>query len=284
MKTTSVMMAALALGLFALLAQTGCTDPPAAESPPPIPNYQLPPPSAIWHQTAMSDLVADKFARAAVVEFRIDLITKIDEPRLNAGTGITKRSKRKTVYDPAFRQRLVNELHGLFCTQLESYGVSLVPVSEVQASTVYQQLPSLGSFMPVLIDPTPNASDGVIALSILRCSSQGLKLLRVGDDLEWARQGNALMAQLDADVIVRAHFQIGVGRGQVSFEPGSRVSLLRPSGRGWSESRRSYRAGPQVLEQPPSMAGELVTDHVDSGKFLQAVREIFPLYVRGALD
>ncbi len=284
MKTTSVMIAALALGLFALMAGTGCTDPPAGESPQWTSNDQLAPPSAMWQQTAMPDLADDKFARAAVVEFRIDLITKIDEPRFNAATGMAKRAMRNIVYDPALRQRLVNELHGLFCTQLESYGLSLAPVSEVQASTVYQQLPSLGSLMPVLIDPNPNASGGVIPLSILRCSSHGLKLLRVGDDLEWAQQGNALMAQLDADVIVRAHFQIGVGRGRVSFESGSRVSVLRPSGRGSSVSRRTYRAGPNVLEQPPGRAGEHVTDHVDSDKFLQAVREIFPPYVRGALD
>ena len=282
-------------------ALVGCHTPPMTYSA-----SQLQSPSAraraaylYWQRNNVPSLREKDYRRIALVDFSVEYVTaKMEMPGQNQptfsppaiapghiGLEYSGLFRKKLNFDESLCRQLADELHQMFISHLTRRGFEVVDSAEIRQAPAYQRLETSprdnGSILQEL---NLIGSDTGRTKKMIIYPATGLQIVTGADGEDIEDVELDLLDQLHADVSLRVHIRVGVYQDHASIERGSIIWILTRDVVGNSTANRSLLSD-NIVVTPRGFAplqGEVYD--VDSHKYLQAIRLLFPVYISMAIE
>lgn len=249
-----------------------------------------------WKKSGWWSLPDDVKKKVVISEFTVQYVTDRNEniSKNQLGLGMVIEAvgvgKRRYDFDGEFKKTLPTDLYNAFVARLEADGYEVVPVSQVAASSVLNDVDAGEEGAKKNIGGRDNAKGEVYSVA-------GLNRMYAGfmgfGEIKYAKMQPKLLKEFGADIVMRVHMRIGLHKGQATVDEGSNINLAwglnewtmpdgsvqyGTKGGGQVVSKETiYRAEP-VIDKKQFEAGKGNVYYVNEAEFKGAIMEIFVPY------
>lgn len=188
-----------------------------------------------WINHGVPSLSSASPKRAVVVSFVTEFVTQklvTDKTARPARFGDEHPglSLEMYLYNDELLERLPDYLYGLLVQQLKLSGLEVVDADTTWAAGAYGRMRHAAP-PPSATAPARGPAVGSDVGRVVRVDARpAAGLARVGDTAsdQYETAERALLAELDAGVLIRAHFRLGVHKGRATIERGSSIHIRAP--------------------------------------------------------
>ncbi len=252
-----------------------------------------------WARNNVPARWEQRYRRVAIVDFSVEYVTaKIEVPGeqqptfsppavapAQIGIEFGGLFRKQSNYEPSLYQELADELHAMFTSELATRGFELLPAAEICGARAYQRLRTQerddGS---ILQEFNLIGSDAGRVKQMVTYPATGYRIVSGAGQGDIEDVELALLDELGADVALRIHVRVGVYHGRASVERGSIIWVLARDVVGNLTAEKSLLSDELVVEAEGFVPIQGQACAVDSRKYLEALRQLFPPYISMAFE
>jgi len=252
-----------------------------------------------WQRNNVPTLRERGCRRVAILDFSVEYVTgKIEVPGetqptfsppalapAHVGLEYGGLFRKQINFKEALYRQLADELYAMLVEELVQRGFEVLAPSEVSAAAAYQRLKTRahddGS---VLQEFNLIGSDTGRIKRIVTYPASGLRIVTGAAEGEIEQVELALLNELPADVSLRVHIRVGVYQRRASLERGSIAWVLTRDVVGNLTADRSLLSDDAVATSQRFLPIEGEAYAVDSERYLEAMRLLFPPYISMAFE
>ncbi len=257
-------------------------------------------PAGMWRRYGLPDMHLLDLRRVAIVDFSVEFVTaRIEHPALvptspTVAAGITdadstasrmRLNLKHADYDRPLWVELPDALHTMFVRELQLWGLEVVPTADMIDTHAYKRISTRSKDRePVNTDPNYPSSDAGRIKQVVTRSATDLPTVLGAFEAQLESIERELLDQTNADAAIRVRIRVGVADGKAVLERGSSIWLMRPGMIGQLTAERSVRSDSPVAQLGAEPIAGIRPYVVDSERYLEQMRTMFPLFIAVALD
>ena len=267
----------ISLLALALVAGVGCSplepfeiDQSLPRDPEPIPVTTGP---GHWEREGISHLRGSGLRKFAVAGFRVEFVKKRRSPGGDEET---------TDYGRDTMEAICEQMFSDFMNHLSAFGIEIVPVATITRSEAYGRYPREEE---PRVEPDQLGRNGLgESLEVELRTPRRLAFIPGVTSGDTQEVDLELLEELKADLVVHAHFVVGVSDGRATVESGSRIRMTGKEVRGLLTSVRSKLSQRSVLEGLAYETNEDGLYPVDRDRYELVMRFLFNDFLKFAFE
>ncbi len=260
----------------------GCSSTPSSGSDPSL--TQPGASTVYWSCHDVPQLTGKGIRKVVITEFALEYVTdKYDKGGsgpITGGAATLGIGRRKTEFPEPLMRSLPRKLYDIFVEKIKARQIEVpepLTVAMTDAYQSYETWPTVESSPSRYLMPI-GSDTGRIRATVLR-PVRGLYVIIGGFQAEIEDVDARLLAELDADLVIRARFRVGVHEGKASLERGSVVTFTGRGILGSMTSNRSITSDDSVLKGGGLKPSRAIYYEVDPELYRPAMEALFSTYL-----
>ena len=255
-----------------------------------------------WARHDVLNLRELGYKRIAIAEFTVEFVTewvqppkplseveiqRLEKAKVTPPTGPDQPGtvRRSAEVNPGLYERVTEDLYVMFVKQCRQRGLEVVPSEEVHNAFGFRQLrKTSGPETQIYHYDSHNNPDVGWPMQTSAYPARGLGII-LGSSWDQVEDPEVtLLQETGADVALRVRLRVGLHRGHVALQRGSKIKIVSRDVAGLMLAERSV-----ISPEPVIIPDEFKTlddriDRIDPEIYPGTVREIFPTFAALAFE